>query len=193
MPLPSNVYDSIHGAWAGDTLEGLMDFIRIPAKSRAFNPNWEADGILKRALEDSARWGRRLLPDAEFEIIEKTGIPPALFIRIPASGNHAGKPAFFYGHLDKQPETVGWSEGLGPWTPVLRDGRLYGRGGVDDGYNYYLTLTAVKALKDAGIEHPEIFCLYETDEESGSRDLAQYIQALAPRIGTPAFLSLIHI
>lgn len=190
MPLPSNVYESIHSAWAGDTLEGLMDFIRIPAKSRAFNPNWEADGILKRALEDSARWGRRLLPDAEFEIIEKTGIPPALFIRIPASGNHAGKPAFFYGHLDKQPETVGWSEGLGPWTPVLRDGRLYGRGGVDDGYNYYLTLTAVKALKDAGIEHPEIFCLYETDEESGSRDLAQYIQALAPRIGTPAFIAI---
>lgn len=190
MLLPSNVYESIHHAWTGDTLEGLMDFIRIPAKSRAFNPSWETDGILKRALEDSARWGRRLLPAAEFEIIEKSGIPPALFIRIPASGSHTGKPAFFYGHLDKQPETVGWNEGLGPWTPVVRDGRLYGRGGVDDGYNYYLTLTAVKALKDAGIAHPEIFCLYETDEESGSRDLVQYIQALAPRIGTPAFIAI---
>ena len=61
-------------------------FIRIPAKSRAFNPNWESDGILKRTLEDSAEWGRRLLPCAEFEIIEKPGIPPALFIRIPTAG-----------------------------------------------------------------------------------------------------------
>lgn len=83
MSLPSNVYESIHRAWMGDTLEGLKDFIRIPAKSRAFNPNWESDGILKRTLEDSAEWGRRLLPCAEFEIIEKPEIPPALFIRIP--------------------------------------------------------------------------------------------------------------
>ena len=52
MSLPSNVYESIHRAWMGDTLEGLKDFIRIPAKSRAFNPNWESDGILKRTLED---------------------------------------------------------------------------------------------------------------------------------------------
>ena len=100
MSLPSNVYESIHRAWMGDTLEGLKDFIRIPAKSRAFNPNWESDGILKRTLEDSAEWGRRLLPCAEFEIIEKPGIPPALFIRIPTAGGHKGKPAFFYGHLD---------------------------------------------------------------------------------------------
>lgn len=155
MSLPSNVYESIHRAWMGDTLEGLKDFIRIPAKSRAFNPNWESDGILKRTLEDSAEWGRRLLPCAEFEIIEKPGIPPALFIRIPTAGGHKGKPAFFYGHLDKQPETEGWSEGLGPWTPVVRDGRLYGRGGVDDGYNYYLTLTAVKALEEAGAAIPK--------------------------------------
>ena len=190
MSLPSNVYESIHRAWMGDTLEGLKDFIRIPAKSRAFNPNWESDGILKRTLEDSAEWGRRLLPCAEFEIIEKPGIPPALFIRIPTAGGHKGKPAFFYGHLDKQPETEGWSEGLGPWTPVVRDGRLYGRGGVDDGYNYYRTLTSVRDLEEAGAAHPEIFCLFETDEESGSRDLARYIQELAPRIGDPAFIAI---
>src|ERR1043165_3782457 len=37
-----------------------------------------------------------------------------------------------YGHLDKQPAMIGWEDGLGPWTPVLRDGKLYGRGGADD-------------------------------------------------------------
>lgn len=190
MSLPSHVYESIHRAWAGNTLEGLKNFIRIPAKSRAYNPEWETNGILKYTLEASSDWARQLLPNAEFEIIEKPSIPPALFIRIPATGNHSGKPAFFYGHLDKQPETEGWHDGLGPWTPVVRDGRLYGRGGVDDGYNYYLTLTAIKALEESGIAHPEVFCLFETDEESGSRDLAQYIQELAPRIGNPAFIAI---
>ena len=30
-----------------------------------------------------------------------------------------------YGHLDKQPEMTGWRDGLGPWTPVLEDDKLY--------------------------------------------------------------------
>jgi acetylornithine deacetylase/succinyl-diaminopimelate desuccinylase-like protein len=52
----------------------------------------------------------------------------------------------FYGHLDKQPEMTGWREGLGPWTPVIEDGKLYGRGGADDGYAVYAALTVIQAL-----------------------------------------------
>ena len=50
-----------------------------------------------------------------------------------------------YGHLDKQPEMTGWREGLGPWTPVLEGDRLYGRGGADDGYAIFASLTAIDA------------------------------------------------
>lgn len=50
----------------------------------------------------------------------------------------------FYGHFDKQPHMTGWNEGLGPTTPVIRDGFLYGRGGADDGYSVYASITAVK-------------------------------------------------
>ena len=39
-----------------------------------------------------------------------------------------------YGHLDKQPEMEGWDDDLGPWKPVIKDEKLYGRGGADDGY-----------------------------------------------------------
>ena len=54
-----------------------------------------------------------------------------------------------YGHLDKQPEMVGWREGLGPWTPVIEDGKLYGRGGADDGYAVFASLAAIRALQRA--------------------------------------------
>ena len=53
-----------------------------------------------------------------------------------------------YGHLDKQPEMVGWAEGTGPWTPVMKDDKLYGRGGADDGYAMFASLAAILSLRE---------------------------------------------
>ena len=36
-----------------------------------------------------------------------------------------------YGHFDKQPPFDGWLPGLGPYEPVVKDGKLYGRGAAD--------------------------------------------------------------
>ena len=83
-----------------------------------------------------------------------------------------------YGHLDKQPEMVGWSEGLGPWTPVRRGDRLYGRGAADDGYAAFAALTAVEALQAQGVPHARCVILVETCEESGSADLPAYMDSL---------------
>ena len=84
-----------------------------------------------------------------------------------------------YGHIDKQPEFTGWAEGLGPWTPVIRDGRLYGRGGADDGYAVFGSLLAMRALAEQNIPHARCVILIEASEESGSPDLPAYIDALA--------------
>ena len=54
---------------------------------------------------------------------------------------------FFYGHFDKQPPFEGWNEGLGATIPVVQNGKLYGRGGADDGYSTYGTMLAIKSLK----------------------------------------------
>jgi acetylornithine deacetylase/succinyl-diaminopimelate desuccinylase-like protein len=51
-----------------------------------------------------------------------------------------------YGHLDKQPEFNGWKNGFGPWTPRYENGLLYGRGGADDGYAIYASITAIQSL-----------------------------------------------
>src|SRR5690606_37086977 len=88
-------------------------------------------------------------------------------------------------HLDKQPEMTGWRDGLGPWKPVLEGDRLYGRGGADDGYALFASVTAVNALRAQGLPHANLKIIIEASEESGSTDLPAYIDALADRIGRP--------
>ena len=183
----------IHSAWQGDTLEALSNFIKIPAKSKDFDQEWETHGFLKQALEEAMSWGKKHFPQATFEIHSLPGIPPVLYFDIPSTDGHTGKPVFFYGHLDKQPETSPWSEELGPWNPVVRNNRLYGRGAVDDGYAFYTTITAIKALEETNQAHPRICGLFETDEESGSTDLATYLKMVDKRIGEPAFICILDL
>ena len=94
------------------------------------------------------------------------GRTPLIFIEVPRRA--PGRHVLLYGHLDKQPEFTGWHEGLGPWEPVIRDGRLYGRGAADDGYAMFSSLTAIAALKAQQVPHARCVVLIEACEESGS-------------------------
>ena len=185
--------DFIEKSWSNDTLEALSAFIRIPSKSTAFDSNWAQNGYLRQAVDEAAFWGKKLFPSARFEVLEKKGYPPALFVDIASTCGHNGRPAFFYGHFDKQPETKGWADGLGPWEPVIRNNRLYGRGASDDGYSFYLALTAIKALEEEGVPHARVVGLFETNEESGSYGLKDYLLEMLPAFGNPAFLGILDL
>jgi acetylornithine deacetylase/succinyl-diaminopimelate desuccinylase-like protein len=111
---------------------------------------------------------------------------PVIFMEIP--GRDSNDTVLLYGHLDKQPEMSGWSDGLGPWIPVLRDDKLYGRGGADDGYAAFGSLAAIEALERQGARRARCVVLIEGCEESGSFDLPAYVDHLAPRIGTPSLV-----
>src|SRR5260221_4902184 len=117
------------------------------------------------------------------EVIRLEGRTPVIFFDVPARDTSSSKTVLLYGHLDKQPEMTGWRAGLGPWTPVIEDGRLYGRGGADDGYAIFASLCAIQALDAEAIPRPRCVGLIETCEESGSYDLPAYLDALAPRMG----------
>jgi acetylornithine deacetylase/succinyl-diaminopimelate desuccinylase-like protein len=93
-----------------------------------------------------------------------------------------------YGHLDKQPEFTGWLPGLGPWEPVVRDGKLYGRGAADDGYAVFSSLTAIAALKEQQVRLPRCVLLIEGCEESGSVDLPAHLSALGDTLGEPSLV-----
>ena len=91
------------------------------------------------------------------------------------AADSAAPTVLLYGHLDKQPEMTGWEDGLGPWEPVMRGERLYGRGGADDGYAAFASLTAIEALQREGVARSRCVVLIEACEESGSFDLPAYI------------------
>ena len=94
--------------WKESTLPALEDFVRLPAKSPAFDAEWEAHGVLLDACRKAARWGQTLFPQATFDVLTAPGITPCLFFDIPAFGTDASEASVLcYGHLDKQPENSG--------------------------------------------------------------------------------------
>jgi acetylornithine deacetylase/succinyl-diaminopimelate desuccinylase-like protein len=119
------------------------------------------------------------------EVRRLPGITPLLLVDIP--GELPGS-VLLYGHLDKQPEFTGWLPGLGPWEPVVRDGKLYGRGAADDGYAVFSSLTAIAALKQQQVRLPRCVVLIEACEESGSTDLPAHLEALGTAIGDPSLV-----
>ena len=171
--------------WDQDIVPALTDYIRIPNQSPMFDPEWEKHGHMDKVVALFETWARAKiagLPGATLEVVRPKGRTPLIFIEVPGKANGT---VFMYGHLDKQPEMSGWSEGFGPWTPVLKDGKLYGRGGADDGYAMFAALSALLALGEQNIAHARCIIAIEAGEESGSPDLPFYIEHLASRIGTP--------
>lgn len=171
-------------AWDDEIVPALRDYIAIPAKSPMFDPDWERHGFLERVVRDAAAWVEsKKVPGLQLEVVRLPGRTPVIFFDVPATRADGTHTVLLYGHLDKQPEFSGWRRDLGPWTPKLEDGRLYGRGGADDGYAIYAAITSIMALDAQGIARPRCVGLIETCEESGSSDLPAYLDALKPRLG----------
>jgi acetylornithine deacetylase/succinyl-diaminopimelate desuccinylase-like protein len=147
---------------------------------------------MKRAADLIEGWcKKRKLPGLTIERVRLEGRTPLFYLELPGQGhlaNQGDDTVVLYGHYDKQPEMVGWRTGLGPWEPVREDDRLYGRGGADDGYAVFASLTALEVLAEQGIPHARCVILIEGCEESGSYDLPFYIDHLAERIGSPSLV-----
>ncbi len=183
--MSSGIPAFIETMWENEILPTLTDYIRIPNKSPHFDPAWEAHGHMEKAVALFEAWARKKIAGIAGATLEVVRLPkrtPLIFMEIPGD---AKGTVLLYGHLDKQPEMVGWSEGTGPWVPVVRDDKLYGRGGADDGYAMFASLAAILALREEKKSHARCVICIEACEESGSYDLSYYIDHLAPRIGTP--------
>jgi acetylornithine deacetylase/succinyl-diaminopimelate desuccinylase-like protein len=173
-------------AWQESILPALADYVRIPNKSPMFDADWIAHGHMEKAVQLLHTWARKHAPPgSRIEILRLPKRTPLLMIDVPGTVDDC---VLMYGHLDKQPEFSGWHEGLGPWEPVIRDGRLYGRGGADDGYALFASLTALNALRAQNIAHARCVVLIEASEESGSPDLEHHISALGDRLGRPSLV-----
>src|SRR5450432_677859 len=190
MANEQKVRETVVSGWADQVLPSLAGLVQIPALSPAFDASWAANGQLQAAVDHVRDWiESRNLPGSTSEVVQLDGRSPLLLVDVPATAGAADRgTVLLYGHLDKQPPVGGWSEGLGPWTPVLRDGRLYGRGAVDDGYSGYAAVTALEAARAGGGGHARAILLLETGEESGSPDLPAYMEHLSGRLGDVTFV-----
>lgn len=173
----------VNDIWDDSIIPELCEYIKIPNKSPMFDPDWEQHGHMEKAVLMLEDWARQQpIKDMQVEVVRIEGRTPVLFIDIPGDSDEV---VLLYGHYDKQPEMVGWAADLDPWKPVIKDGKLYGRGGADDGYATFGSLTAIRALQEQGIPHAHCVVLIEGCEESGSFDLPFYIDKLQDRIGSP--------
>jgi acetylornithine deacetylase/succinyl-diaminopimelate desuccinylase-like protein len=172
--------------WDSSIVPTLHDYIRIPNQSPLFDPQWKKNGHMDRAVALARAWAeKQQIAGMTIEVHEAEGRTPLIFIEV---AGDASSTVLMYGHLDKQPAMVGWDEGTGPWTPVMRDGRLYGRGAADDGYALFASVAAIRAVQKHGATHSRIVVIIECCEESGSTDLPYYIEKLAKKIGTPRLI-----
>jgi acetylornithine deacetylase/succinyl-diaminopimelate desuccinylase-like protein len=181
--------NQVSQAWDTDLVKQLTNYIAIPAKSPMFDADWAQHGLIEKVVQNAFEWVQaQKVAGLTLEIIRLPGRTPVLFFEVAASTGNTNQAVsdqtvLMYGHLDKQPEFTGWRSDLGPWTPKYEDGKLYGRGGADDGYAIYAAITAIQALKTQQTAHPRIVGLVETCEESGSYDLLPYIDTLRKRLG----------
>jgi len=175
--------------WNDEIVPALVEYIRIPNKSPHFDPKWAEHGYMEDAVKHIFSWCQAQdIPGMSAEIVRLPGRTPLIFMEIPGSDSSNEDTILLYGHLDKQPEMTGWADGLGPWIPVIKDDKLYGRGGADDGYAAYASLTAIMAVQREKQPHARCVVIIEACEESGSYDLPAYIEHLQDRIGTPSLV-----
>src|SRR5262249_27951784 len=169
---------SVDQRWGDEIVPTLVEYIRIPNKSPSFDPDWAAHGYMDQAVAMFERWARGKIADLKGATLEVVRLPkrtPLILIEVPGTGTDTVR---LYGHLDKQPEMAGWEEGTGPWTPVIKGDKLFGRGGADDGYAMFGALTAIAALHRQEIPHARCVVMIEACEESGSYDLPHYVDHL---------------
>ena len=180
------IHNYIARQWESSIVPELMEYIKIPNKSPAFDPDWQSHGYMELAMSQFCDWLKQQpLTGMQFEVVRLQDRTPLLYVEIEGTTEET---VLLYGHLDKQPEMSGWREDLSPFTPKLESEKLYGRGGADDGYAFFASITAIAALQVQAIPHARCVIIIEACEESGSYDLPPYMAHLSDRIGSPSLV-----
>lgn len=169
--------------WEESIVPELSHYISIPSKSPAFDPDWQKHGFMDQAVDLMVTWvNAQGIKGLQCDVVRLEGRTPVIYIEAPGSSDIT---ILMYGHLDKQPEMTGWDDDLAPWKAVRKGHKLYGRGGADDGYAIFASLTAIKCLQEQNKPHARCVVIIEASEESGSPDLPYYVDHLEHRIGQP--------
>jgi acetylornithine deacetylase/succinyl-diaminopimelate desuccinylase-like protein len=150
-------------------LDELFEFLRIPSISASSEHNDDTRKAAEWLMEKMRQAGLKV------SMHDTAGHPIVL-----GEWRGAGADAptvLIYGHYDVQPP-----EPLDLWTtpafePVIRDGRIYARGSVDDKGQLYLHVKAIEAhLQTTGSLPVNVILIAEGEEEVGSENLMPFIE-----------------
>jgi acetylornithine deacetylase/succinyl-diaminopimelate desuccinylase-like protein len=183
----------VHDEWNASILTALSKYIEIPNQSPLFDPEVLTNGYQDQAVDLMMKWvTSQNVPGLKMRLVTEEKRTPVIFIEVEGT-DATSETVLAYGHLDKQPpmkydssnpDVPLWE----PRAPIIKDGKLYGRGGADDGYAIFASITALKTVKAQGLPHARTVIIIEACEESGSFDLPHYIQLLKEEIGSPSLV-----
>jgi succinyl-diaminopimelate desuccinylase len=154
----------------------LAELCKIPAIPPESGGEGEAEkfALLADVLDDAGLPKGRDYPSKDARV--PGGKRHNLVVRI--KGQSAGPRIWVVSHVDIVPpgERSLWK--TDPYVPVVKDGRLYGRGTEDNGQAIVTSLYAAKALLDcSAAPRRDVMLAFVSDEEVGSRHGIQHIIA----------------
>ncbi len=154
-----------------DMINTLVELIRIPAIS----PDSGGEGEY-----DKAQKLLEIIKDWPFDKVEvynspdkraKNGVRPNILAYYYGEQGEKSPRLWILTHLDVVPPGD-----LGKWTvtkpfePIVKDGKIYGRGSEDNGQSLVASLYAVRALMNLDIRPKRTIILaFVSDEETGSK------------------------
>lgn len=186
---PQQLQAWVEEFWTKEILPDLIQLMKVPSVSPKYDKQWQENGFIDKSVQMMHAWFEKHKPagsEAKILRLDSGEHPPVLLIDIPATGE--GEDVLFYGHLDVMPGKDGWTEIANAWDSQIKGDKLFGRGGVDDGYAGFMALAAVKVLEELGLPHPRVRILLDAEEESGSPGLAQYLEEYVDLIGKSAYV-----
>lgn len=140
-------------------------------------PTIGADPLHLRDCVQAATWLKKWLGTigANAELLTAGFNPPVVFGEI--KGAEGASTVLLYGHYDVQPPDPLDQWATPPFEPTVRGERVYCRGAQDDKGQFFAILCGVRELvADAGLAHPTVKIVLDSQEESGSVGLFKLLE-----------------
>jgi len=166
-----------------EMVETLVELIKIPAIS----PDYSYEGEY-----DKAQKLLEIIKDWPFDKVEvynapderaKNGVRPSILAYYYGEKGEESPRLWILTHIDVVPpgDLSRWESD--PFEPVVKDGKVYGRGSEDNGQSLVASLYAVKAMMNLGIRpNRTVILAFVSDEETGSKYGVEWLMKNHPEL-----------
>lgn len=157
--------------WIEGSRDDMTQFMLEILKIKAVNPSGGGKGEHERAMFMKKRLEEIGLHVTQHDVPD-TRVAEGVRVNLTTvlEGEDRGRTLWMAAHLDTVPEGSREFWATDPYVPVVKEGKIFGRGAEDNGQAVCSTLFALKALRTLGVK-PKINLgvVYVSDEEAGSK------------------------